>query len=186
MYHNPAGNIYVTFNVMTDAVKRESRFRELVGQEVYNVVWRYCYRLTGNREDAEDLSQEVLARAYLRLDQLKDADRIKGWLVSIARTLYIDWTRKGRIDTVPVDGRERPVDGYSTDGAAVRQAVTGLPERQRVVIELFHFEELSHSDLAAALKISVNTVKQRLHRGRETLRRRLGPSFSRGDLEALL
>ena len=171
---------------MTIMPDREKRFRELVDQGVYNVVWRYCYRLAGNREDAEDLSQETLARAYLCLDQLRDEDRIRGWLVSIARMQYLDRLRRKRLETVSVNGWEHPVEGYSTDGQAVRQAVAGLPERQRVVIELFHFEGLSYEDLAAALKTNINTVKQRLHRGRETLRRRLEPSFSRGDLEALL
>ena len=52
---------------MNDAPGREARFRQLVTQDAYAAVWRYCYRLTGNREDAEDLGQESLARAFERI-----------------------------------------------------------------------------------------------------------------------
>lgn len=171
---------------MTVAPDREARFRQLVDQDVYTAVWRYCFRLTGNREDAEDLGQEVLARAFERLDQLRDDSLVKGWLFSIIRTQHIEACRRRRVRTHPGWPAELPAPDGSRDMQVVRDAVRALPGAQRDAIELFHFTGLSLAETATALGLGVNTVKQRLYRARETLKRRLASSFAAGDLEALL
>ena len=171
---------------MTVAPDREARFRQLVDQDVYNAVWRYCFRLTGNREDAEDLGQDALARAFERLDQLRDPGLIKGWLFSIVRTQYIEACRRRRVPVRSGWPGELPAPERSRDMQVVRDAVRVLPRAQRDAIELFHFTGLSLAETSVALGVGVNTVKQRLFRGRETLKRRLASSFAAGDLEALL
>jgi len=171
---------------MTKSVDRETRFRLLVNQEVFAAVWRYCYRLTGNRHDAEDLSQESLARAFQSLHQLSDHLLIKGWLFCIARTTFIDWHRKKRIATIPLRSNHHAAEQESDRRLQVlREAVEALPPLQREAIELFHFDELSLREAAIALRVSANTVKQRLHRARESLRRRMETSLANGSLEAL-
>ena len=149
-------------------------------------MWGYCFRLTGNREDTEDLSQEVLVRAYLHLDQLRSPELIKGWLFAIVRARFCEVRRKGRLVTLPEYPDEMRAAGRNPELRVIRDAVRSLPGLQREAIELFHDEELSHAEMAQALGVSVNTVKQRLFRGRESLRRRLAGSFAAGDLEALL
>jgi len=171
---------------MNDAPGREARFRQLVTQDAYAAVWRYCYRLTGNREDAEDLGQESLARAFERIDQLRDDAVIIGWLFSIVRSRFNEQVRRNKLTVQPDYPLELRGPGAGPETDVVRGVVKSLPGVQREAVELFHFAGLNLAETATALGISVNTVKQRLHRGRETLKRRLEPSFAAGDLEALL
>ena len=171
---------------MTESPDREKRFRQLVDRSLFTCVWGYCYRLTGNREDAEDLSQEAMTQAYLKLDRLRCPELIKGWIFSIVRTRYIDGLRRGRLNILSEYPDQLRAAEHNPEVRVIRDAVMSLPGLQREAIELFHFSELNLAETAQALGVSVNTVKQRLHRGRETLKRRLAGSFAAGDLEALL
>ena len=154
--------------------------------DVCLAVWRFSYRLTQSREDAEDLSQEALARAYLRFHQLRHDHLVKGWLFSIVRTRFIEGTRRKRFDIVGDEFVNLHTEDENPLGRMVREVVRKLPQVQREAIELFHFDELSLAETAAALGVGVNTVKQRLHRARESLKKLLAPNFAAGDLEALL
>ena len=165
---------------------QEARFRELVDEDVCLAVWRFSYRLTGNRLDAEDLAQESLARAFLRLHQLRHDHLVKGWLFSIVRSRFIEGRRRKRFDIVGDEFVNLPTEDRSPLGRVVRDFVAKLPPVQREAIELFHFDELSLAETAQVLGVGVNTVKQRLHRARESLKRMLAPNFAAGDLEVLL
>ena len=171
------------------------RFEEIVSEDLYNACWRYCCRLSSSRQDAEDLLQEALVRAYLALGQLKDAERTKGWLFSIIRRAHIDRlrSRHSRPKTIAdgsgvdpaADRQPDPKPGPAGKSSALEAALVSLPRQQRELIELYHLEGLSLEETAQALGIRVGAVKQRLLRAREALKRRLAPAFDAGELEEL-
>lgn len=171
---------------MTGAPEREERFRRLVDADAYNAAWRFACRLSGTREDAEDLLQDTLARAFQRLHQLRDEALVKGWLFSIMRRLYLGRLGQSESTRELAGAAGAPREsGYPGGGEAIRSAVAELPAAQREAVELFHFEDLGIRETALALGVSENNVKQRLWRARQSLLERLGASLQAGELEGM-
>lgn len=151
------------------------KFKAVVTDEHYQALWRYACRLSRNHADAEDLCQETLARAFERIDQLREPGAAKTWLFRIMYTISANLNRQAHCRPLislvaewvePVDERPRPDPLVE----AVSAEITKLPDLQRQVVELFYFEELTLDEIADVLDISSNTVKQRLFRARARLR----------------
>jgi RNA polymerase sigma-70 factor (ECF subfamily) len=146
-------------------------------------VYRYAYRLAGNPQDAEDLTQQTFLIAQQRLAQVRQPERIIGWLFSILRSCYLKSERKRRpvavagiemdIENVPEDVAEDEVDSQ-----LLQAALNELPEESRLVLVMFYFEDCSYKEIAAELDIPIGTVMSRLARAKERLRKRLMHSES--------
>lgn len=143
-------------------------------------------RMTGDDLLAHDLAQEAMLRAYLSLDSLRDPARFRSWLYGIARHTCLMHLRVHRIRTISLDdpggtARDASVYGPSPEEAlqrlelrrVVMQAVETLPAASREAVLLFYFENFDLQETAAALGISTNTAKGRLHRARSQLRQHL-------------
>ena len=155
-------------------------FGELV-RRYQTSVFNVCYRLLGERREAEDLAQEAFIRAYERLDTF-DADLPFGpWMRRVAANLCLNWMERARSApiSVPLDderdpeevGEGNPVSAreHAEHAEAVRAALLSLPPRYRTVIELRHFHEMSYDQIAAALRIPLSDVKSYLFRARKLL-----------------
>ena len=143
-------------------------------------VYRLAYRLTGNRHDAEDLTQEVFVRVFRSLSTYTPGT-FEGWLHRITTNLFLDMVRrraKIRFDALPDDaeriaGRERsPQQAYDEDhfDYDVQAALDALPPDFRAAVVLCDLEGLPYDEIAATLGIKVGTVRSRIHRGRSLLR----------------
>lgn len=131
----------------------------------------------GNEADAEDVLQEVFLRAHQRLDQLRDEERIAGWLHQIARNAVTGHFRR-RPAAAPADELEAvaPDEPSSADaalGAWVAAEVQNLPEPYREALELTELGDLNQREAAERLGISHSGLKSRVQRGRAQLRERL-------------
>lgn len=158
-------------------------FGELV-QRHQRAVFNVCYRLLGDRHEAEDLTQEAFIRAYQRLDTF-DVERPFGpWVRRVAANLCLNHLERRRPLSLPLDGeRSLALQAPSTGPEAaleraeqwdrLRAAIRALPPHYRAVIELRHFQELSYAEIAEALGISLGNVKTYLFRARKQLARRL-------------
>lgn len=155
-------------------------FGELV-RRYQTSVFNVCYRLLGERREAEDLAQEAFVRAFQRLDSF-DAERPFGpWMRRVAANLCLNRLQLDAPPAAPLD-EERDEDTASTPEAAqeqteraelVRAALLGLPVHYRAVIELRHFQELSYDEIATALHLRLSDVKSHLFRARKMLAERL-------------
>ncbi|MEW6568319.1 MAG: sigma-70 family RNA polymerase sigma factor [Chloroflexota bacterium] len=146
-------------------------------------VFNVCYRLLGERGEAEDMAQETLWRAYQRLDTFNESRPFGPWVRRVAANLCLN--RLQRIDRetdLPDDETGFPAaplrlaeDRIERREAAerVRQALLSLSPRARLVIELRHFEALSYEEIAADLAMTLSEVRTLLYRARRTLARRL-------------
>ncbi|HVF19748.1 MAG TPA: RNA polymerase sigma factor SigE [Mycobacteriales bacterium] len=153
-------------------------------------VYRLAYRLTGNRYDAEDLTQEVFVRVFRSLADYTPGT-FEGWLHRITTNLFLDQVRRKariRFDALPEDaervaGRERSPEQHVDDALYdpdVQAALDALPAEFRAAVVLCDVEGLSYDEIADTLGIKLGTVRSRIHRGRAQLRDALAHLAPRG------
>jgi len=174
-------------------------FEKLVNErsgEIYGLL----YRLTENTEEARDLTQETFLRAFQSIGQFRGESDLRTWIYRIAinqaRNRWRWWRRRHRDSTVSIDAADangnatlinKLSSGNSSNpehGAlahererALRKALSGLRRVYREAVVLRDIEGFSYEEIAVALDISVGTVKSRLARGRQELRRKLEGSL---------
>jgi RNA polymerase sigma-70 factor (ECF subfamily) len=164
------------------------------------VVFRFACRMLGRPELAEDVTQECFL-SILRRPEAYQPQRasLRTYLCAIARHLAFKQLRKmGQETTVEEppearsDGSARPAGDPLDEviageaATAVRAAVERLPPLQREAVVLFEYQEMSLADIAAVCETDVGTIKSRLHRARERLRRVLRPLLAGGPAGAPL
>jgi RNA polymerase sigma-70 factor (ECF subfamily) len=151
----------------------------VIVQAYQNRLIRFAARLLGDTDAAQDAAQE----AFLRLWRLRASYQPRGcleaYLLRTVRSVCLDYVRA----THPWEPLEEGVGGETPDPAdlaqsrslaeAVRLAVQALPEPQRVVFVLSHYEGLSYAEIADVLDCPPGTVASRKHQATETLRRKL-------------
>jgi RNA polymerase sigma-70 factor, ECF subfamily len=148
----------------------------------YRRVFRFLYWLCGDQALAEDLTQEAFLRAWRALPGSGPAAGAEvSWLLAIARNVYVDESRRRKLDTCPlVEARDLPSGEATLPDAVIardaegllRRAVFALPEPYRAAVVLTRIEGLSTSEAARALGIPAGTVKWRVWRGVRILRSR--------------
>jgi RNA polymerase sigma-70 factor (ECF subfamily) len=152
--------------------------RELIDAH-YEMLYRYAYRLCGKAADAEDLTQETFGKAMLRMDQLRNPERVKPWLYRILRNLYLRRVRdEKRSRVVPLESTgelaARDSDEVpQIDPLVLQAALDDLEETFRTPVILFYFEGFSYREIAEQMDLPIGTVMSRLARAKTYLRTRL-------------
>ncbi|MDP9824154.1 RNA polymerase sigma-70 factor (ECF subfamily) [Nocardioides massiliensis] len=167
------------------------RWTEIVEQHSARV-FRLALRLTGNRHDAEDLTQEVFVRVFRSLDSYTPGT-FEGWLHRITTNLFLDQARRKqriRFDALAEDADNRlpsrvpaPDAAYldHTFDADVETALAALSPEFRAAVVLCDIEGLSYEEIGDVLGLKLGTVRSRIHRGRAQLRTALAHRAPRGD-----
>jgi RNA polymerase sigma-70 factor, ECF subfamily len=145
-----------------------------VFDEHHAPLFRFAYRLTGSVADAEDIVQACFLE-LLRSDCSYDPTRapIRTWLFGVVRNQALKRFRQNSPRPLPVrDSTPSPEHEILQDelADAVRQAVMALPDMQKDVLILAHYEQMPLAEIAAILDIDVGAVKSRLQRARANLR----------------
>lgn len=157
-------------------------------------IYAVLFRMTENAEEAADLTQETFLSALKAIKTFRGESELKTWLFRIAvnhsRNRFRWWKRRKKDATVSLDapiGSDATVSEFiaGTEASAedtvlrheresaIRKAVVELPEIYREAIVLCDIEGLSYEEIASALEINIGTVKSRIARGRDELRKRL-------------
>lgn len=180
---------------MTDA-ELIRRFRDGESQAFNGLVGRWHRRLynfilrhVGDREEAQDLCQKAFIRAYRNIRRLRHPEKFSSWLYQIAvNTCRDELRRRQRHPTLSLESLEQVANGRpalkSSASADARvherdlrdllnRALQSIPEEQRVVVVMKEYQHLKFTEIAAALGLSVNTVKSRLYYGLNNLRKLL-------------
>lgn len=164
--------------------KRESFERQ--AEKHFSSVFGTALRLTRNREEAEDLSQEAIVRAYEAFDRF-DGVNFKAWILRIVTNLYINKYRSRQrgpsIASFEEDAVLEPMSSESEIpdrqlfdglvGSEVEQALKKLPDEFRIAVLLSDVEEMSYQEIADATEVPIGTVRSRIARGRSMLRQQL-------------
>lgn len=159
---------------------------ERLSESCFSSVFGTALRLTRDQDEAQDLSQEALVRAYEAFDRF-DGRNFKAWILRILTNLYINKYRKvqrqgmtGSLDDEqaiePAAPADEAPDKIVLDrmlGAEVEDALAKVPEVFRMTVILSDLEGLSYDEVAEATDVPVGTVRSRIARGRAILRREL-------------
>jgi RNA polymerase sigma-70 factor (ECF subfamily) len=160
-------------------------FEGIVGRwqgPLINMAWRYCR----DRGRAEELAQEALVRAWRRLASWRRESSFSTWLFALAANVYRNDLKRFPVVNLPIEDIAEPSRAADQQSRVeeksryevVRRAVLALPKRYREPVVLFYFHEKDVAAAAQTMGLPEGTVKARLSRARELLRRRF-PQFEK-------
>ena len=169
---------------------------EILMRKYFPRLVNFIFRYVNSREAAEDLTQEVFLRVYKSGLSYKPQSKFQTWVFTIARNLSLNELRRNKYKTVSLDATFSSDDGElkwqvedpnsaSPDdevlrrekAAAVKAAIDGLPENQRVAVLLRRYEQFSYEEIARTMNVSSKAVKSLLSRARESLKNKLSGWF---------
>lgn len=135
-------------------------------------LFRIAFHVCKNSEDADDVVQETFIQYHLCTTEFQDEDHIRAWLIRVAINKAKDLNRSfWRRACVPLEEYMATLDFEMPETKTIFYEVMKLPEKYRIMIHLFYYEEYSIREIAEILKLSESNVKVRLSRGRKMLKR---------------
>lgn len=166
---------------------------ESLMRKYYKRIFHFLCRMLGDRDAAEDVSQEVFLRVYQSAPKYRSNAKFQTWLYTIAKNLALNELRRQKRPMVSLDAevssdggqmmRRQIADEKGQDPSerirhlelveAVKNAIEKLPENQRMAVILYRYEQMSYEEIAKSLEISLSAVKSLLSRARESLRKQL-------------
>lgn len=141
----------------------------LLVDQYYQLLFRYAYRLSGDRADAEDLTQQTYLVAQKKLSQLRDMSLARSWLCTILRNLFLKKITKkitpvALSETFDLVSEEKMMPELTS--RELQCALNELPEDFRVPLLMFYFEEQTYKEISTELSIPIGTVMSRLARAK--------------------
>lgn len=140
-------------------------------EQYSTAVYRLAYARTGNREDAEDITQETFLRLVRAAPAFRDGEHCKAWLLRVAANCAGDLHRspwRRRAVSLEEAGQVAAPEPLEENG--MRTSILALPENYRVVVHLYYYEDLSTAEIARVLGKREGTIRTRLSRARAMLR----------------
>jgi RNA polymerase sigma-70 factor (ECF subfamily) len=158
-------------------------------------IYHLAYRMLNYSSEAEDVVQDTFLRVYMNMERYDENQKFSTWIYRIATNLCIDRLRKRKpnysLDAEMPDGegadwysllpsnQETPEEEFvlTETQEQIRKAIQTLPEKYKSVVILRYLHDMSLQEIGDVLGMPVTTVKTRVHRGREFLRKKLEPEF---------
>ena len=155
--------------------ERSGQFKlyDLYAKAMYNV----CLRMLNNREDAEDMLQNVFLEVFSKLDQFRYESSIGAWIKRITVNRCINFLKKKRIEWITMEDQKLPVVveeenfvDIKLSVEKIRRAIPLLPDGYRLVFTLYMLEGYDHREIAEILSINEATSKSQLNRAKKKLK----------------
>jgi RNA polymerase sigma factor (sigma-70 family) len=156
----------------------KNSFDELY-DKYYLMLFRTAYLILGNSYDAEDVTQDAFVSIYVNIKSLKDPDKLKPWMFSILKnSAYKKYKNKKRElpdeeIQLKVDKETYTIEDEFVVKSEIQDALMSLNKKQREVIVLFYYNDLTIKEIASALGVFEGTVKSRLFKARKVLKKEL-------------
>ena len=177
--------------IISLVLKGDHNAYALLVERYKSYVFTLTFRFTKNREDAEEVSQDIFVKAYRALADFKGTAKFSTWLYTIVNTTCITFLRKKRLDIRSLDDERTFEVADSQDSGfranqveqksrqnMVNQAITMLNRDDAEIITLFYKNEQSLEEIGQILGEEVNTAKVRLHRARARLKEKMERYFT--------
>ncbi len=177
--------------LIKDALEGKQRAYDVLIKKYRGSVYNLVHRMIENRQEAEDIVQETFIKAFNALKTFNEEFAFSTWLFKIATNNCIDTLRKRKLQTYSIDTPVQTKDGevsrdvadeiYSPEQftisgestSIILESVESLPNKYQLVINMRHKEDRSYEEISELLKIPIGTVKARIFRAREILKRKL-------------
>ncbi|NOY88809.1 MAG: sigma-70 family RNA polymerase sigma factor [FCB group bacterium] len=177
--------------IITEALKGSQKAYEKLTLKHKKAIYHIIYKIVHDNEITNDLVQETFMKAFINLKSYRPEFRFSTWIYKIAANCSIDYLRKKRINALSLDQKWESKNGmvgievadYSYHPErdlerkerrfSIEEAITSLPDKYREVIIYRHKDDKSYEEIADLLNIPVGTVKARIFRARELLKKKL-------------
>lgn len=150
-------------------IKSEEEIKELV-ENYSSLIFRVCYCILGNRDDAEDAVQDTLLRYLTKAPEFESEEHRKAWLIkvsaNISKNMMIFRLRR---ETVDIDDVRNI--GIQENDYEVFELIMNLPAKYKIVLTLYYIEGYKSKEIAEIIDISEEAVRKRLQKGRELLKK---------------
>ena len=169
----------IQINIIYKAKQGHHDALEWLYKNYCKAMFNICYRMIGNRNDAEDVLQDVFVIAFKNLHQLKDEMQFGGWLKRITVNECIRFSKKQFYWDGWEDGRFEHLTDDETHWwqdislSVLNDAIKNLPSGCRQIFNLYAIENYGHKEIAESLNISESTSKSQYHRARMLLREQI-------------
>lgn len=180
----------MTWDELTERLKdrNENAFRQLVEENMDRIV-NTCYGFVKDRQDAEDIAQNVFIQAYKSISSFRGDSKLSTWLYRIAVNQSLNFIKSSKRKNI-FQSLESPFGGSKRDIASKQDTssekmekdeqiellhtmIGKLPENQRIALTLNKFEDLSYQEVADIMDISVPAVTSLINRGKENLKKKI-------------
>ena len=170
---------------------QEDDFSTIVAEH-QDMVLNTCYRFVLNREDAEDIAQEVFLEAYRSLESFRQESKLSTWIYRIAVTKSLDHLRKKKrkkrfsslkrvigvnnpVEEITLPSQETPAEVFSGSERAeiLQNALDSLPDNQKTAFLLSKYDGYSNQEIAEVLHTTVSAVESLVHRAKKNLQKKL-------------
>lgn len=167
------------YDIVKKCVNGEEDFFEVLISRYKNLVYSVILKMISDAEEANDLAQEIFIKVYKNIDKYSPEYKFSTWIIRITTNHIIDYRRKKKYDTVPIDDvsydlttNDSPENEYikKEQKKSLKRLINELPEMYKVPIVLYHQKGLSYQEIADATNESLSKVKNRIFRGRKLLK----------------
>lgn len=184
--------------LVTDLQSGSGKAYKILVDEYKDLILNTCFHFTYNKEDAEDLAQEVFIEAFQSIKNFRGESKVSTWLYRIAISKSLDMIRRKKRkkrfavlqniaemmekgEEIAADGTENPLHQLEKKERAdiLYKKVTSLPENQRIAITLSKYDQQSNKEIAEIMATSVSAVESLLHRAKKKLEKSLYQYFEK-------
>ena len=174
---------------LIEKIKRNDRTASRTFYENYkDMIYNLCYRMLNNKQDAEDVTEDVFVKAFRSVDKFRGDAKLSTWLYQIAVNTALNYARNKKIvawlsldflvgkEEYLLDNSQARPDlelEKNESEALVQQAIQSLPPRQRTAVILQRYEGLSYKEIANVMKTSLSAVESLLHHAKDNLTEKL-------------
>ena len=171
--------------------KDQNAFSQLV-KEHKSLVFNTAMGFVHNKQNAEDITQDVFVKMWTSIDTFKGDSKLSTWLYRITVNISINYINKNKIkklfnnidDNESENGNKSEINDKTTDSAdqnftqkehskALKLAINSLPKRQKTAFVLNKYEDLSYKDISEIMELSISSVESLLHRAKKNLQKKL-------------
>ncbi len=175
----------IDFNELSDVeiikkcINGEEECFEVLISRYKNLVYSVILKMVNDKEEINDLAQEVFIKIYKNLDKYSSEFKVSTWVIRITTNHIIDYRRKKKCETVSIENvvldasiNESPENEYikKEENKNINKLIGELPEMYKVPIVLYHQKGLTYQEIADVTNQSLSKVKNRIFRGRKMLK----------------
>ena len=150
----------------------ESEYIKVLVDKYSNMIFRICYGVLCNRDDAEDALQDTFLKYLTKSPEFQDEEHEKAWLIRVATNISKNMSIV-RYKRKTVDGAELVDMGVSYEDKYVFEAISELPVKLKIVMMLYYIEGYSVKEVSRIISVSEDAVRKRLQKGRELLKEKI-------------